>query len=213
MFETDSYKHSLNLKSGWLCLDYANTAIWHASDHPEEHMNTFDDLFFWAEHVGIVKGQQAKQILQKAKKNPREANKVHKRAINLREAIYHIFSAVAASKQPKLSDLITLNASLSRALRHLKVVLSENVFTWEWMLSEESLDQILWPVARSAAILLTSKEIDRVGECADDRGCGWLFLDTSRNRSRRWCDMKDCGNRDKVRRYYKRKKIHSKQLS
>jgi predicted RNA-binding Zn ribbon-like protein len=66
---------------------------------------------------------------------------------------------------------------------------------------------MLWPVARSAADLLTSaEELARVGQCADDRGCGWLFFDTSRNHSRRWCAMKDCGNRAKARRHYRRQR-------
>jgi len=51
---------------------------------------------------------------------------------------------------------------------------------------------------------LTSEELDRVRECADDRGCGYLFMDTSRNRSRKWCDMRGCGNRAKAQRHYRR---------
>lgn len=206
MFENKNDNYSLNLESGWICLDYANTAIWHGSEIPEEHINNFNDLYSWAREIGLIKGQQAKDMLQLAKKNPAGAKKIHKKAITLRETIYHIFSAVAAGKQPETSDLSILNDVLSRALCHLAIVSSDKDFSWEWIPVKYDLDQILWPVARSSADLLTSKEIDRVGECADDRGCGWLFLDTSRNRSRRWCDMKDCGNRDKVRRYYERKK-------
>jgi predicted RNA-binding Zn ribbon-like protein len=62
---------------------------------------------------------------------------------------------------------------------------------------------MLWPVVRDAADLLTSKELNRVGRCADER-CGWLFVDTSRNRSRRWCSMESCGNRAKARRHYRK---------
>lgn len=63
---------------------------------------------------------------------------------------------------------------------------------------------MLWPVARSAAELLTSPDAQRVRECAL-RSCSWLFVDRSRNRRRRWCDMKTCGNRAKARRHYRRK--------
>ena len=52
---------------------------------------------------------------------------------------------------------------------------------------------------------LTSEELDQVRECAGNT-CGWLFVDMSRNHSRHWCDMRDCGNRAKVRRYYQRRK-------
>jgi predicted RNA-binding Zn ribbon-like protein len=64
----------------------------------------------------------------------------------------------------------------------------------------------MWPVVHSAAELLTSPHLDRVRQCADDRGCGFLFFDTSRNGSRRWCSMESCGNRAKARRHYQRTK-------
>src|ERR671930_579256 len=65
-------------------------------------------------------------------------------------------------------------------------------------------DDVLAPVVWSAAELLTSGPLERVRECPGDDTCGWLFLDTSRNGSRRWCDMRTCGNRAKARRYYRR---------
>jgi predicted RNA-binding Zn ribbon-like protein len=73
-----------------------------------------------------------------------------------------------------------------------------------WRGDESGLDGILWPILRSAARLLTDGDHSRLGQCADDRGCGYLFYDTSRNRSRRWCDMNSCGNRAKSQRHYAR---------
>jgi predicted RNA-binding Zn ribbon-like protein len=81
---------------------------------------------------------------------------------------------------------------------------SDAEFAWDWAEDPDSLDRVLWVVARSAGELLTSDQLDRVRQCADDRGCGYLFLDTSRNRSRRWCSMESCGNRAKARRHYQR---------
>ena len=72
-----------------------------------------------------------------------------------------------------------------------------------------NLERVVWPVARSAADLLTSDLLSRVRRCEDDRGCGYLFIDTSRNRSRRWCSMESCGNRAKARRHYARQKDHT----
>ncbi len=82
-------------------------------------------------------------------------------------------------------------------------------YTWGWDNQTLSLESILWPISYSAAELLKQGDLRRIGECADVDGCGWLFFDTTKNHSRRWCDMKDCGNRDKVRRYYKRKSSES----
>ena len=104
------------------------------------------------------------------------------------------------------ADLDALNATLARALPHLRIVPEADAYAWNWAGEEDALDSMLWPVARSAGDLLTSDELKRVGECQGD-GCGWLFLDMSRNRSRRWCDMGDCGNRAKARRHYHRQKV------
>ncbi len=79
-------------------------------------------------------------------------------------------------------------------------------FIWDWQDDPEpALDRVLWPIIRSAAQLLIADELSRLKLCdADD--CGWLFVDGSRNRSRRWCDMSDCGNRAKARRYRERQR-------
>jgi predicted RNA-binding Zn ribbon-like protein len=100
-------------------------------------------------------------------------------------------------------DLATFNSALSAALAQSQVIKTAEGFAWDWNAAEDALDRMLWPVMQDAADLLTSSALDRVGQCADDQ-CGWLFLDTSRNRSRKWCSMKDCGNRAKARRHYQR---------
>ncbi|MFQ5811708.1 MAG: CGNR zinc finger domain-containing protein [Anaerolineae bacterium] len=206
MAEPEKYVRTLHLKEGWLSLDFANTAEWHASDHPDEGLNSYPDLVSWAQHVGILTDREAGRLLQKAGRHPADASAVLDRAISLREAIYRIFSAAAVGRLPEAADLAVLNAALSEALTHLRIVRMEEDFAWDWTGDEDALDQMLWPVVRSAADLLTSEELHRVGQCADDRGCGWLFLDTSRNHSRQWCAMKDCGNRAKARRHYERER-------
>ena len=105
-----------------------------------------------------------------------------------------------------LNNTVMVGDLNERNKAELKRIGSEaDSFTWEWTGDEAALDRMLWPVVGSAADLLTSEDLDRVGECQGD-GCGWLFIDMSRNHSRRWCDMGDCGNRAKARRHYRRKK-------
>ncbi len=210
MTETGKAPHTTNRKTKRLCLDFANTVDWHASDHPSEQLHKYDDLVLWAQGVGILTETKAHRLFSEAKRRPGEASKVLKRAITLREATYRVFSAVAGDRPPGDSDLATLNTELTRALARLQVTRAGDNFAWGWTGDEVALERILWQVARSAADLLTSEDLWRVGECADDRGCGWLFLDMSRNRSRRWCDMKDCGNRAKAKRHYHRKRIQSR---
>lgn len=189
----------------WPCLDFANTLDWHASEHPVENLHHYDDLLDWALQKGILAAQEAAEVQQLARQAPGRAAAVYQEAIRLREAIYGIFSQIAAGGAPNAADLASLNQALAAALPHLELAPAGAGFSWKWADDSVALEYPVWVVTLSAAQLLTSEVLDRVGQCADDRGCGWLFFDSSRNRSRRWCDMKDCGNRAKARRFYLRK--------
>lgn len=190
--------------SGALCLDFANTVAWHASDEPRDRLHGYGDLIRWGEGAGLLSAVEAQRLAQAAEEHPEAAQAVFAAAVELREALYRIFAGVAAGKSVDPADLERLNRHLSWALPHRKIVPALPAFTWVWQAEPGDLEQIVWPVVRSAADLLTGDTLERVGQCADDRGCGYLFVDTSRNRSRRWCSMESCGNRAKVRRHYRR---------
>jgi len=194
---------ALQLKAGQLCLDFANTAEWHASDHPEESLTSYAALLAWAQGIGLLSERAAVHLSRAAARDSKAAAAVLGEAIALREAIYRIFASRAHGRAPLPADLATLNAALARALPHARVVATAGGYAWDWA-EDRALDAMLRPIARSAAERLTSADLDRVGQCADDRGCGWLFWDTSKNHTRRWCYMRDCGNRAKARRYYAR---------
>lgn len=189
-----------------LCLKFANTADWHASEKPVESLNQYDDLLHWSSERGLIGENQARQLGAIALRQPPAARDVLRRAVALREAIYRIFSSYAASETYSQGDLALLNDELGPAMAKLLVAGQATGFEMGWA-EEPALDMMIWPVLRSAARLLTSKEIlNRVGECADDRGCGMLFIDMSKNHSRRWCDINDCGNRAKQRRHVARRR-------
>jgi predicted RNA-binding Zn ribbon-like protein len=194
---------AINLKTERLCLDFANTLDWHASEHPVETLNSYADLVTWSRDTGVLSDRAAKQLINEANRHPAEATATLDKARTLREAMYEIFVAVANRTTPRATDLETVNAALVQMLGRSRLVRTSEGFAWNWGGGENDLDQMLWWVIRSAADLMTSEKLYRVGQCADERGCGWLFLDTSKNRTRRWCDMKDCGNRAKARRFYK----------
>lgn len=203
MNEIETSAGGLKLLGGRLSLDFANTADWHASGHPIEFLTSYSELVAWSQHAGILTGLETQHLLEAADRRPAEASAVLSRTIALREAIYRLFSAISHGLSPGADDLATFNAELSAVLAQPQIVLTAEGFAWDWLDGEESLDRMLRPVVYDAAELLTSEDLHRVGQCMDDR-CGWLFLDLSRNRSRRWCSMKDCGNRAKARRHYQR---------
>ena len=202
MGETASEATIFDLSSEHLSLDFANTVSWRRGDRPEERLKRYSDLVAWGQQAGALTDVEAQRLLHSAGRHPAVAASVLARAIALREAIYSLFSAVARGGVPPAADLATLNTALSDALRHARVLPTTSGFGWGWA-DGEALDRVLWPVARSAAELLTSDELIRVRQCAG-AGCGWLFMDRSRAGRRQWCDMKVCGNRAKARRHYER---------
>ncbi len=196
---------NLSLEGGKLCLDFTNTVDWRNDNkRRKEWLNNFSDLILWSRHVGILEEKTARALSLKASRQPDKARQIYKKAIELREILFHIFSSLAAERKPEDYNLSIFNRFLVEAMGESCVVSSQNGFTWSFCPDPDSMDFILNPIIKSAADLLVSSDLKRVKICAE-KSCGWLFIDMSRNYSRRWCNMKDCGNRAKAHRYYQRK--------
>jgi predicted RNA-binding Zn ribbon-like protein len=190
---------------GELCLDFANTLRWHASDQPLETLSSYADLVAWARKSEALTAREASQLLKEAQSREAESKRVFKRGIELREALYRIIIANIEGASPASDDLQLLNQEVDMAHRYWQITPTESGYQLLWTKDNSHLDRPLWHVTRSAVDLLLSADVlSRVGQCADDRGCGWLFIDWSKNHSRRWCDISDCGNRAKQRRHYAR---------
>lgn len=204
MEKTVSKAASLKLVGGRISLDFVNTADWHGSEEPVEYLNSYRDLVLWGGHAMGLNAEETEALMRGSENRPKEAEKVYKMALAWREALLRIFYAIHRQEKPAQKDLDIFNRVLSNTMKHLELSMASGGFSLGWQEMGEVLERVLWPVVKDAAELLTSEQLPRVSRCADDK-CGWLFLDTSRNRSRRWCDMKDCGNRAKVRRHYRKK--------
>lgn len=204
MTESDSTVETVALVGGRPCLDFSNTTSERRGPAPRERLHTYRDLLAWSRRLGLVEASGAERLLRHAQQREGAARALA-RARELRESIYRIFSSVAAGAAPPDSDLDRLNRVVAEALAHRRVVRRGDRFAWEWMWDRAPLEGVLWPLAQSAAELLTSEELGRVKECTS-QDCNWLFLDVSRNRSRRWCEMRECGNRAKARRHYLRRR-------
>lgn len=196
-----------SLVGGRLCLDFCNTVDDRAG-RPLEHLADYADLVSWSVLAGILNAEEALRMRRAARRSPTEVPAVLGRALGLREAIHEVVLAAAQSRLADSAALETLNGELGRAMARSQVLPTDAGFTWVWADGGRALDSMLWPIARSAADLLTGGDVVAVRECAG-RGCGWLFIDTSRNRTRRWCDMRTCGNRAKARRHHERVRIAS----
>ena len=202
----------MRLIGGRLCLDFINTVDGRKSDSPRresgsinrlvlgDKLGEYSDLVEWSRHSGIVTAIEAGRLIKASKRKAAEARDVLDRAIALREALYRICKATMTGRRPQKVDLEIVNDELLGARTHERLTHMAVGFTWEWVGSEAALDRMLWSIAHSGAELLTTGDLSRLRECGGEE-CGWLFEDTSRNRSRRWCHMQDCGNLAKVRRF------------
>ncbi len=192
----------LTLLGGRLCLNFVNTVEPRHSTPVLIFLRTYGDLISWSIHAGALSPAEAALIRSAATRHPREAQATFHYALHVREAIYRIFAAAIGGHSADPSDLATFDAALARALVNLQIVQSDDHFTWRFAGETDALDRMLWPILRSAAELLTAESLHHVRACG---GCGWLFLDVSKNHSRRWCSMDACGNQAKARRHYRRR--------
>lgn len=210
------------LIGGNISLDFVNTVNGRISSpnkksgrdyydaFPSDKLENYADLIGWSLKAGLIDESEAKKLLQAAEDNPRAASAVLKRAVNLRESIYRLFKSVMEGWQPEAEDLEKLNRELSLARRHQRLSTEKNGFVLEWINHAEALDKMLWQISESAADLLINGDLTRIRRCLNDV-CNWLYLDISRNRTRQWCVMKDCGNVAKVRRFRAKQRSESKQ--
>jgi len=203
---TDKKRDAGNLKllGGRLCLDFVNTLDWRGTDSPQEFLKTFDDLVSWSRHVGICSQREIRKLYKMAEQSDADAIKALNRTLKLRETIYRLFAAGIVNRKPLKEDLVIFNKNLSRSMKDSRIIPTADGYAWDITGNQTKLDWILSPIIRSAAETLVSDERKKVKACADS-ACGWLFIDVSRNRSRRWCDMQDCGNRAKASRFYRKK--------
>jgi predicted RNA-binding Zn ribbon-like protein len=190
---------------GNLGLDFINTLDDRPSAKPKELLKSFSDLGRFGEDTGILKAEQADYFSERVHLMPDEAQAAVRRAIDLREAMYAVFSALMNQQTAPQGAMDRLNAYIHDAARHSRLVQVDGRFEWRFDDLGSAWDAMLWPIARAAADLLASDDLALVRACSSPT-CQWLFLDTSKNHHRRWCSMKQCGNRAKVRRFYAKKR-------
>ena len=193
------------LVGGGLCLDFTNTTHCHGCDDPRDDLMTYYDLVSWSQRVNILGEHEAQSLLREAAGNLAKSTRVLQQAKTLRNLIYRIFSALANQRTVEKADLSGFNQALSAAMKRSEICATAQGLSWGWLADHHALDRMLWPVVRSAADLLTSEELNRLRQC-EGNNCTWLFLDVSKNRRRRWCDMRECGNRAKAHRHYERRR-------
>lgn len=188
------------LRSGRLCLDFVNTVDNRFAPELDDYLTSYEVFVRWGQYVDVLTKPEADHLIQLAESQPDGADAVMNRMRLLRKAMDSVFAAAADQQPVDQTALDYLNAEFAHAMSHARVAAVEDGFVWGWNGVADHLDSVLWAVVRDAAELLISPDLERVRACRTE-DCGWLFLDVSKNRSRRWCSMDGCGNRTKQRRH------------
>ncbi|MGE0354570.1 MAG: ABATE domain-containing protein [Gemmatimonadales bacterium] len=188
---------------GEICLDLINTVDWEGESPVEaERLADYEDLISWAAGAGSLDRTEAAGLRKQARGAPGAAREALQEALEVRALFRRMALAVVKGEPPRAGDLAGFNRRLSEALSHRRIAVqgSRLVRAWE---PADDLHRPLWPAFVSLADLLVSPELRYLKECGGAR-CGWMYVDRSRPRARRWCEMSTCGNRAKARRHYHR---------
>lgn len=186
---------------GDVALDFANTAGWHAREERVEHLTSYDEWLAWLRHGGRDLERAASRASRTARAHPARAAKALRQVVAMREVVYRIFAAIAQDRAPTAPDLAVLHEARLAALAAASPSWRDGRLALTWNEDDEGdLLAPLRPLVLAASDLLESPRLERVRQCGN-HPCGWLFLDQSKNGSRRWCSSAECGNATRVRNF------------
>jgi len=197
--------YTFDFTGGHSALDFINTVGGIRGVRPKEHLLRFADVVGWGTAAGLLSQAEAKALGREAQAHPADAAKALERARTFREALYRLLLALVEGRPTPAEDAAIIEDAVQRAMASRR--LKSTGRGYGWAAPEVTLADTFVPrLALATAELVTTEALKRVRVCEAKRSedCSWLFLDTTRNHSRRWCDMATCGNQHKARRHYAR---------
>ena len=200
--ESPSRAATLALVGCELAFDFTNTTSGRGGPRQKEHLRTAADIIVCAHHAKIIGKGCARELGASLARGPRLARELQQRALALRGIVYRIGAALAAGRPAPPRDIDALARIHVNCLRRARLERIAGIYAWRWQAAGGPVAAILGPIALSALGLLRQADrsrMSRIKQCPGE-ACGWLFLDTTKNNNRRWCEMEVCGNRAKQRR-------------
>jgi predicted RNA-binding Zn ribbon-like protein len=200
---------SIDLIGGHCALDLVNTVSWrHDSDQWRENLAVPLDLLTWSRRAAVLDAHQLNAMRLAMTQDRDMGDNVLRQVHEFREQLYqHLADRI---DHPGDEHQIRDGSSLHRAFADAVAASSLTGTPARWTLQARHPRDLTRVLALHALDLLQTMPADRLRRC-DDQGCGWLFLDATRNHSRRWCSSRDCGNRDRARRHYIRNRTTARQ--
>lgn len=195
-----------DLVGGDLALDLVNTVT--ARDtSPRDWLDDYGALVRWARRSERFATAELDALDTLAARHPLKAKAALARAKVLREALCVAFYALVDGREPAEASLHAIDAARTTSATAAVLVSRDRHVRVEWSAQRSGLDLVTHVVASHALALFDATDLARLRVC-DGRDCGWVFVDSSKNGRRRWCDMATCGNVAKARRFHAQAKEH-----
>jgi predicted RNA-binding Zn ribbon-like protein len=191
--------------AGERCLDFLNTVEWRGDPASRgERLVSHEEFLVWAEAAGYVAPAEGRRLRVLAGRNPRRATAIVREAIRFREVLARL-----VDRRRDAQSVAVFNRLLQRLPFEFRLVQTDGALRRIPVGRRDALRLPLERIVLDAIDLVTSRRVHAVRPCGNAH-CGWFFLDESRNRSRRWCDMAACGNSAKVRAHRARRRAASR---
>jgi predicted RNA-binding Zn ribbon-like protein len=189
------------LYAGHPALELVNTLDLRFSANAKELIPAYSDLLRLAAELRLLTAEQARKLARSV--DAKDAQRVLTSTVELREALAAVLYGRIDGGKPPATQVETLEKHFHAAALQRRLRAAHSHLVWTWSSAEQQAEIPLWKLAQAASDLLVSSDAQRIKDCGDPT-CRWLFLDLSKNHTRRWCDMKTCGNRMKARRHHAR---------
>lgn len=204
--QVSPYVSKLSFLGGNLSLDFVNTVHDRHEEPLRDLLINYLDLVTWVYFADAITDSQKENLLKIGLENQGSADQIYKDALQLREAFYDFVLNLINQDEAITAHIQLINQWLSRTFSNLELAQLNGHFVLDWNTENFELESVLWPIIRAFADLVTSEDINCIKQCGN---CGYLFVDNSKNNSRKWCSMEICGNRVKARRFAKKARFPS----
>ncbi len=196
------YEGTYKCIGGRPSLDFINTVSWPDTDRSHDWLDRAENVITWAQALEIIDTATARTLARDSDLDPRATAASLRRLHQQRQTVREVLGPLGLQETPDKKSVEAFNALLDAIASYRRIDPISLRWAWE---RPQCLEDIARPVIFDAANVLTGTDVDltRIGQCP---ACSWLFYDHTRSRNRRWCDMADCGSRDKALRYYHRKR-------
>lgn len=191
----------LEIVAGHLALDFANTIDDPYGPGRVDYLASYPLTLIWSSRVGLLPGDRVERLDQIAAQRPAATAAALDSIHRLRGIIESTFTDLITEPESAERHWAALQPYVVEATSRVELGRAATAYELTWP-DTDDLDAIMWPLAHSALDLLRSPQLRRLKRCA---ACPWLFLDGSKNGSRRWCTMNICGTDEKIRRYVSRR--------